>query len=139
MPGCEHFCADALSCVLLCVAVVTEAVADGQDVADAATADVAGVHTVLVAVETGSGSTQQDAACGSEALGPCTLEAIDLAAPSHLIEVNFFYYFILEYIQKSINNDKFICTSPCSNTSKKYMFFYNSLHCSVQRHCSKNV
>lgn len=96
MPGCEYFCAEALCCTLLCVAVVVEAVADGQDVADAAAADVAGVHTVLVAVETGSESTQRDAACGREAPGPCTLEAIDLAAPSHLIEArergsNFFF------------------------------------------------
>lgn len=85
MPGCEYFCAEALCCVLLCAAVVVEAAADGQNVADAAAADVAGVHTVLVAVETGSESTQQDAACGREPRGPCTLGAIDLAAPSHLI------------------------------------------------------
>lgn len=86
MPGYENFCAEALYCVLLCVAAMVEAAADGQDVADAAAADVAGVHTVLVAVETGSESTQQDAACGREAPGPCTLGATDLAAPSHLID-----------------------------------------------------
>lgn len=88
MPGCEYFCAEALCCVSLCAAVVDEVAADGQDVADAAAADVAGVHTVLVAVETGSESTQQDAACGREARGPCTLGAIDPAAPSHLIKVS---------------------------------------------------
>lgn len=64
MPGCEYFCAEALCYVLLYAAVVVEVAADVQDVADAAAADVAGVHTVLVAVETGSESTQQYAACG---------------------------------------------------------------------------
>lgn len=105
MPGCEYFCAEALRCVFLCVAGVVEVAADGQDVADAVAADVVGVHTVLVAVETGSENTQQDAACGREALGPCTLGAIDLAAPSHLIEVrergvkNFSNNFILVYTE----------------------------------------
>lgn len=88
MPGCEYFCAAALCCVFLCVAVVVEVAADGQDVADAAAADAAGVHIVLVAVETESESTQRDAACGREAHGPCTLGAINPAAPSHLIKVS---------------------------------------------------
>lgn len=105
MPGCEYFCAEALCYVFLCAAVVVEVAADGQDVADAAAADVAGVHTVLVAVETGSGSTQRDAACGREAHGPCKLGAIDPAAPSRLIEArdrgskNFCSNFILVYTE----------------------------------------
>lgn len=119
VPGCEYFCAEALCCVLLCVAVVGEVVAEGQDVADAAAADVAGAHTVLVAVETGSESTQRDAACGREALGPCTLGATNPAAPSHLIEARergskFCAIILFWYIQKSNNNVKFTYTSTCS-------------------------
>lgn len=119
MPGCEHFYAQALCCVFLCAAVVVEVAADAEYAADAEAADVAGVHISLVAVETESESKQQDAACGREALEPCTLGAKDLAAPSHLIEVRergskIFCNHLFLYIQKSINNVKFTYTSTCS-------------------------
>lgn len=138
MPGCERFYAQALRCVFLCAAVVVEVAAevDVQNAADAEAADVAGVHISLVAVETESESKQQDAACGREALEPCTLGAKDLAAPSHLIEVRergskLFCNHLFLYIQKSINNVKFTYTSARSWRHKhKYnaLLLYHSLH-----------
>lgn len=56
------------------------------DVADAAAAGVVGEHKALVAVETASEDTQQDAACGSGPLGPCRLGATGQAAPLYLMK-----------------------------------------------------
>lgn len=51
---------------------------------DAAGADVAAVHRAPVAVETGSGNRQQDAACVRQALGLRKQGATVPAAPLHL-------------------------------------------------------
>lgn len=85
VPGCGRlwFSAVALCCLLLFVMEVVAC--DGWGVADAAAAGVAGEHKALVAVETVSEDTQQDAACGSGPLGPCRLGATDQTAPSHLM------------------------------------------------------
>lgn len=53
--------------------------------ADAVAVGAAGEHTAPVAVETGIGSTQQDAACGRVDPGCRTQGARALAAPSHLM------------------------------------------------------
>lgn len=83
VPGCGRLwlSAAALCCLLLCWIEVVEC--DGWGVA--AAAGVAGEHKALVAVETASEDTQQDAACGSGPLGPCRLGATGQAAPSHLM------------------------------------------------------
>lgn len=82
-PGCGQLwlSAEALSCLLLCVMEVV--VCDGWGVADAAAAGVAGEHKALVAVETASEDTQQDAECGSGPLVPGRLGATVQAAPLH--------------------------------------------------------
>lgn len=53
--------------------------------ADAVAVGVAGEHTTPVAVETGIGSTQRDAACGRVGPGCHTQGATAPAAPSHLM------------------------------------------------------
>lgn len=60
-------------------------VASGGSGADAGAAGAAGERTAPVAVETGIGSTQRDAACGRVGPGCCTQGARALAAPSHLM------------------------------------------------------
>lgn len=58
----------------------------GADVdADAGAAGAVGERRAPVAVETGIGSTQQDAACGRVGPGHHTQGATALAAPSHLM------------------------------------------------------
>lgn len=58
-------------------------VVPGDSGADAVAADAAGERTALVAVETETGSTQQDVACGRAGPGRRTQGATALAAPSH--------------------------------------------------------
>lgn len=66
------------------VVVVAVTGGSGVDVdADAGAVDAAGERTAPVAVETGIGSTQQDAACGRVGPGHHTQGATALAAPSH--------------------------------------------------------
>lgn len=68
------------------VVVVAVTGGSGADVdADAGAVGAAGEHTAPVAVETGIGSTQQDAACGRVGPGRHTQGATALAAPSHLM------------------------------------------------------
>lgn len=78
----------------MAVAVVAVTGGSGADVdvdvdadadADAGAVDAVGEHTAPVAVETGSGSTQQDAACGMVGPGRHTQGATALVAPSHLM------------------------------------------------------
>lgn len=57
----------------------------GDSGADAGAVGAAGERTAPVAVETGSESTQQDAACGRVGPGCRTQGATALAAPSHLM------------------------------------------------------
>lgn len=80
VPGCVRSCAGAQWWEPL---GASAADVGGPNVADAAAADVdaAGARKAPVAVETVSGSTRQDAACGKEALGPCTPGATGQAAP----------------------------------------------------------
>lgn len=63
----------------------TVVAATGGSGADAGAAGAAGERTAPVAVETGIGSTQQDAACGRVGPGHYTQGATALAAPSHLM------------------------------------------------------
>lgn len=68
------------------VVVVAATGGSGADVdADAGAVGVAGERTAPVAVETGIGSTQQDAACGRVGPGRHTQGATALVAPSHLM------------------------------------------------------
>lgn len=82
--------ADAAAAVVVAAAAApgseaaAVAVAGGSG-ADAVAVGVAGEHTTPVAVETGIGSTQRDAACGRVGPGCCTQEARAPAAPSHLM------------------------------------------------------
>ena len=68
------------------VVVVAATGGSGADVdADAGAVGAVGERTAPVAVETGIGSTQQDAACGRVGPGRHTQGATALAAPSHLM------------------------------------------------------
>lgn len=87
-PCHVQLCAAAAAAAAGFVTVVVVAVTGGSgaDVdADAGAVGAAEEHTAPVAVETGIGSTQQDAACGRVGPGHHTQGATALAAPSHLM------------------------------------------------------
>lgn len=81
-PCHAQLCAVAAGVGTVVVVAVTGG--SGADV-DAGAVDAAGERTAPVAVETGIGSTQQDAACGRVGPGHHTQGATALAAPSHLM------------------------------------------------------
>lgn len=93
---CAVAAADAAEAVAVVAAVAAAAASPGSEAAavaavtggsgaDAVAVGVAGEHTTPVAVETGIGSTQRDAACGRVGPGCRTQGARALAAPSHLM------------------------------------------------------
>ncbi len=84
-PCRAQLCVAAAAGFEIAVAVAATG-GSGFDVdADAGAVGAAGERTAPVAVETGIGSTQQDAACGRVGPGRHTQGATAQAAPSHLM------------------------------------------------------